>query len=83
MGSISLSPSPAHSAKTGGPWLDEKDSLSKQGSPLANKAHLQPILMHMPRMTMVIVERRICHQVTSKDISSDLIQIVHVVNLYN
>ena len=48
----------------------------------ANKAHLQPILMHMPTMTMVIVERRICHQVTSRDISSDLIQIVHIVKLY-
>ena len=48
----------------------------------ANKAYLQPILMHMPTMTMVIVERRICHQVTSRDISSDLIQIVHMVDLY-
>ena len=50
---------------------------------LERRAHLQPILMHMPTITMVIVERRICHQVTSRDISSDLIQIVHVVILYN
>ena len=49
----------------------------------ANKAYLQPILMHMPTMTMVIVESRICHQVTSRDISSDLIEIVNRVNLYS
>ena len=49
---------------------------------LAYKGHLHPILIHMPTMTMVIVESRICHQVTSKDISSDLIQIIHLVDLY-
>ena len=36
------------------------------------------MLMNMPMRTTVMVERRICHQVTSRVTSSDLTRVLHI-----
>ena len=43
-----------------------------------NWDNLQKMLMNMPRRTTVMVERRICHQVTSRVTSSDLSKVLQI-----
>ena len=40
--------------------------------------NLQPMLVNMPRRTIVMVKSRTCHQVTSRLTSSDLAKVINV-----